>query len=150
MYANISEPDRGARALISSDQCVIDEQWFFIRGCVEIPIVGTGDVFLWGLWASIKEEVFNEIWESWEEEGRERYRGPFKGRLGNSVAVYPETLNLKLRIVIQPVGSRPLFMIEEDQHPLAIAQQTGISRQQAAELSATLLHMQGPWSSSPQ
>ena len=145
MYAGLSESDRGSRCLIGSDQCIIDEQWFFIRGCLEIPIVDSDDVFLWGLWASVKEEVFNEISAAWEEERRERRLAPFKGRLANSLSVYPETLNLKLRIIIQPVGTRSLFILEEE-HPLATAQQRGMSRSDVAELSAKLLHMQGPWS----
>lgn len=150
MYANMSESDRGARALISSDQCIVDETWFFIRGCLEIPVLYSSEVFLWGLWATVKEEVFNELSESWEEEGRETRRGPFNARLANSLSVYPETLNVKLRIVIQPVGTRPLFIVEEEQHPLATAQQHGISRLEAMELSATLLHIQGSWSTSLQ
>jgi hypothetical protein len=107
------------------------------------------DVFLWGLWASVKEEVFNEISAAWEEEGREKRLDPFKARLANSLSVYPETLNLKLRIVIQPVGTRPLFIIEEE-HPLAAAQQRGMSLREVAELSAKLLHIPGPWSKTPQ
>jgi hypothetical protein len=149
MYANMSAPDRGARALISSDQCIIDEALFFLRGCLEIPILDSAEVFIWGLWVVVKEDAFNEISASWEEEGRERRRGPFKARLANSLSVYPETLNLKLRIVIQPVGTRPLFILE-DQHPLATAQQHGISRLEAMELAATLLHIQGPSSRSLQ
>jgi hypothetical protein len=149
MYANMSESDRG-RALISSDQCIVDDASFFIRGCLEIPVLDSSEVFIWGLWALVKEEVFNEISDSWEEEGRETRRGPFKARLANSLSVYPETLNLRLRIVIQPLGTRPLFILEEEQHPLATAQQHGISRLEAVELSATLLHVQGPWSRSLQ
>jgi hypothetical protein len=106
-------------------------------------------VFLWGLWASVKEEVFNEISESWEEDHRETLRGPFKARLANSLWIYPDTLNLKLRIVIQPVGTRLLFIIEEER-PLATAQQHGISRLDAMELSTTLLHVPGPSSRSLQ
>ena len=139
----MSESDRGTRALISSDQCIIDEELFFVRGCLPIPIVNSSEVFLWGLWAMVREEVFNEISECWEEQGRETHRGPFKARLANSLSIYPETFNLKLRIVIRPVGTRPDFILEEEQHPLAIAQQQGISRLEAAELSATLLHMKG-------
>lgn len=149
MYANMPEPDRDARTLISSDQCIVDRVWFFIRGCLEIPVCDSSEVFIWGLWASVKEEVFNEISESWEEAGRETRRGPFKARLANSLSAYPETLSLKLQIVIQPVGTRPLFILEEE-HPLAKAQRDGISRLEAMELSATLLHVQGPWSRSIQ
>jgi len=144
LCANMPEPDRSTRALISSDQCIVDEEWFFIRGCLEIPILESREVFVWGLWAAVKEEIFNEISESWGEGGRETRRGPFKARLANSLSEYPETLNAKLRIVIQPAGTRPLFILEEDQHPLALAQQSGISRREAMELAAILLHTQGP------
>jgi hypothetical protein len=39
MYANLNSEDRDLRAVIGSDQCIVDEQWFFIRGCLEIPAV---------------------------------------------------------------------------------------------------------------
>jgi hypothetical protein len=66
-----------------------------------------------------------------------------RSRLGwRTLSLYPETLNLKLLIVLQPVGTRPLFILEEE-HPLATAQRDGISRADAMELCATLLHIQG-------
>jgi hypothetical protein len=90
---------------------------------------------------SIREEVFDQIEDCWELEGREQ-SGPFKGRLGNSLAEYPETLNLKTEILVQPVGTRPLFVIEESEHPLAIEQASGISRARAWELASLALHSQ--------
>lgn len=93
--------------------------------------------------------VVNEISEAWKEEGRERRLASVKARLASSLLVYPETINLKLRIVIQPMGTRPLVILEEE-HPLAAAQQRGMSRREVAELSAKLLHMPGPWSKMPQ
>jgi hypothetical protein len=83
---------------------IIDPEWFFIRGCLEMPISGSGDLFLWGLWVAVREEVFDEMSACWELAGREKLRGPFKGRLGNSLSVYQETLNLKVQI-LSPLGS---------------------------------------------
>jgi hypothetical protein len=140
MYANMNRSERDVRCVRGSDQYIIDEKWFFIRGCLEIPITDSDEVFLWGLWASVREEVFDEISESWELVGREKSRGPFKGRLGNSLAEYPETLNLKLRIMLRPVGQRPLFVIEEPDHPLAIEQSLGIARERALAMAALVLH----------
>jgi hypothetical protein len=57
--------------------------------------------------------------------------------------MYPQTLNLKLRIVLQPVGVRPLLFLEDDEHVLAVQQKSGISQQQAAELASFLLHAEG-------
>jgi hypothetical protein len=142
MYANMKREERDVRAVIGSDQCIIDQKWFFIRGCIEIPIIGESEPFLWGVWASIKQEVFDEIEDSWQLQGRERTRGPYKGRLVNSLSIYPETLNLKLRIVIQPLGTRPLFFIEEE-HPLATEQLHGITSSHASEMSSLLLHQRG-------
>lgn len=142
MYANMNWDERDARCVCGSDQYIIDQRWFFIRGCLEIPIIDSSDVFLWGLWASVRDEVFDEISECWELAGREKSRGPFKGRLGNSLSIYPETLNLKVQILIRPIGERPLLMVEESDHQLAAEQKSGITRARAWELAALLLHQQ--------
>jgi len=142
-YANLRQDEREARAISGSDQCIIDQQDFYIRGCLEIPIVGTDQVFLWGLWAKIKEEVFDEISDHWEFEGRENVIGPYKGRLANSLSIYPDTLNQLLEIRVRPVGSRPLLLLEEPENLLAIEQGSGISSQRASEYSCLLMRMAG-------
>jgi len=135
VYANMKREERDVRTIIGSDQCIVDQKWFFIRGCLEIPVPGSTEPFLWRLWASVREEVFDEISESWEQKGRENVRGPFKGRLANSLSLYPETLNLKVKILIQPIATRPLFIVEQLEHPLAVEQQTGISEERACEIA---------------
>jgi len=142
MYAKMKREERDTRALIGSDQCVIDQRWFFIRGCLEVPILGADEPFVWGLWVSIKEGVYDEMSDCWTLEGREKLHGPFKGRLANSLTVYPETLNLKTEIRLQPVGSRPLFRLEEPDNLLAKEQSSGISLARAMELASLLLHQE--------
>jgi hypothetical protein len=139
-YGNLSHDEREARAIVGTDQCIIDQQQFFLRGCLEIPIAGHSERFLWGLWASVWEKDFEEIGDCWELQGREKTHGPFKGRLANSIKDYPETLNLKLKIVLQAFGTRPLFYIEESEHPLAQEQEYGISYQRAMERASFYLH----------
>ncbi len=138
--ANLSQDERDTRAVIGSDQVILDGQHFFLRGCLEIPIIGHSEPFLWGLWATVWEKDFDEIADCWESPDREKTHGPFKGRLANSVSDYPETMNLRLRIVLQPVGTRPLFYIEEPEHPLAQEQQNGITYQSAMERATLRLH----------
>ena len=139
-YANMSSEDRDTRSTIASDQCIIDSELFYVRGLLEVPVLDSDEVFLWGLWANVKEEVFDELDESWEEHGRETRHGPFKARLANKLAVYPDTLNLKMTVQIQPVGQRPLFFIDEEAHPLAVAQRMGMSANETHELVSRLLH----------
>jgi hypothetical protein len=142
LYANMKRDERDVRAIIGSDQCIVDQKWFFVRGCLEIPILSSTEPFIWGLWASIREHVFDEISESWKEQGREGVRGPFKGRLANSLSVYADTLNLKVRILIQPVGTRPLFVVEQLEHTLALEQQNGISGERVSDIASLLLHQE--------
>jgi len=139
-YANMSLEDRDIRSIITSDQCIIDSEVFYVRGLLEIPIVGSEERFLWGLWASVREEIFDELDESWEEKGRENRHGPFKARLANKLGVYPDTLNLRMTIKVQPVGTRPLFFIDEEDHPLAVVQRVGMSANETQELVSRLLH----------
>jgi len=137
-YANMASDERDNRAVISSDQCIIDDNEFWIRGCLEIPIRDTDEIFIWGLWANLFEEDFDTIHDHWETPNRENLIGPFKGRLGNKLSLYPQTANLKLTIQIQPLGTRPLIFIDED-HPLKSEQEEGISLETARRYSCMLM-----------
>jgi hypothetical protein len=139
-YAWLKEPERERRARLSSDQCIIDDEAYFLRGLIEIPIIGFQDKFLWGVWARIWKKDFDEIGEHWEIAGRENLIGPYKGRLNNRLSEYPDTLNLKCTIRIEPVGSRPLLYINEPDHPLAQEQRQGISLERIQEIASHLMH----------
>jgi hypothetical protein len=140
-YANLTQADRAKRAECSSDQCIIDDGTFSVRGLIEIPIHGQDTPFLWGVWANLHRDDFITIQESWHEEGREMKLGPFKGRMANQLSIYPNTLNLKISVIIQPVGARPIFELNED-HLLADQQRLGISLDRARQMAADLLHAQ--------
>jgi hypothetical protein len=48
--------------------------------------------------------------------------------------------HMKVQIVIRPVGERPLFVIEENDHELAVEQFSGFTRDGAVALAGLLLH----------
>ena len=50
--------EREERAELTSDQCVIDGQHFFLRGNLEIPILDSQEKLVWGVWVSVSEESF--------------------------------------------------------------------------------------------
>jgi hypothetical protein len=142
-YFKLSRDERETRAILGSDQCVIDGEQFYIRGCLELPVIESERVFLWGVWARVHEKDYDEIEAHWTAEGREGKIGPYKGRLANSLPIYAESLNLKLEVQIEPVGSRPLFFLEDPDHPMAIEQQGGITMQKAEEYFCLLTRLAG-------
>jgi hypothetical protein len=78
-YAILSKNDRDTRAVIGSHQCIIDQVEFYIRGCLEIPVLGSEEPFIWGIWVAVKEEAYDEISANWHISGRENTVGPYKG-----------------------------------------------------------------------
>jgi hypothetical protein len=42
-YYTIPEAERTKRCQLGSDDCVIDEQEYYVRGCIEIPVHGTDE-----------------------------------------------------------------------------------------------------------
>ena len=140
-YVGLTDEERNARASLSSEQCIIDQEQFYVRGCIEIPVRGTDGVFLWGVWAKVEDKVFDAITENWNSEGREAKIGPYEGLLANALAIYPRTLDLKLGIQIMPIGVRPLFRVNDADHSLAIEQKYGITAEHAQEYACHLLRI---------
>ncbi|MDJ0385998.1 DUF2199 domain-containing protein [Streptomyces sp. G-G2] len=129
-----------AHSLLSPDQCVIRGSHFFIKGLIEIPVIGSGDVFSWGVWVSLSEENFTRALSVWDTEGREAEK-PYFGWLSTELALYSEsTTDLKTNAHTRPVGRSPLIELEPTGHPLAVEQRTGITRERVREIAMAVLH----------
>ncbi|RPE36527.1 hypothetical protein EDD38_4902 [Kitasatospora cineracea] len=132
------EADRDS--MLSSDQCVIKGQHFFIRGLIEIPVIGSADVFSWGVWVSLSRDNFARALDRWNTEGRES-EPPYFGWLSTELTPYsPSTLNLKTNAHTRPLGERPFIELEPTDHPLAVEQRTGITRARVREIATAVLH----------
>lgn len=131
--------ERARRGELSSDQCVIDDQFFFVLGRLEIPVTGLAEPFCWLVWVSLSEENFMRTCEMWETEGRES-EPPYFGRLNTSLPCHPNTLDLKTHVQTRPVGQRPSVILEPAEHPLAVEQRNGITPARVRELAECVLH----------
>ena len=138
-YDMIAPEERSWRAKLSSDQCIIDNQHYFVRGCIEIPVLDGLGPFIWGVWVSLSEKSFESLSELWETPDRES-EPPYFGWLSASLPGYPETLNLKTNVHTRPVGQRPLIELEPTDHPLAVEQREGITMARVQEIVECVLH----------
>lgn len=131
-----SDPD----SMLSSDQCVIKGQHFFIRGLIEIPVIGSQDIFSWGVWVSLSSNNFARALDVWNTVGREAEK-PYFGWLSTELPLYPEsTTNLKTNAHTRPVGKRLFIELEPTDHPLAVEQRTGITQDRIREIAMAVLH----------
>ncbi|MFJ2947716.1 DUF2199 domain-containing protein [Streptomyces sp. NPDC087226] len=126
--------------VLSSDQCVIRAQHYFVKGLIEIPVIGSDEVFSWAAWVSLSRENFSRVADLWDTTGREAEE-PYFGWLTTDLSAYsPTTFNLKTHVHTRQVGERPFVELEPTDHPLAVEQRRGMTRDRVREIAAAVLH----------
>ena len=138
-YLTIPAEERKARCYLTSDVCVIDGKEFFVRGCLEIPVVDGPRPFVWGVWSSLSQKSFKRVIELWDYDGREK-EPPYFGWLCTRLPMYPDTGLLKTHVHLRPLNKRPFIELGPTDHPLAVEQRNGITMARVREIAAALLH----------
>ena len=139
LWYALPEGERAERAFLSSDECVIDDEHFFVRGRVVLPVDGGADSFVWLVWVSLSAANFQRMGELWETEGRES-EPPYFGWLQSALPYDESTLSLKTAVHTMPLGERPEIEIQSEGHQLALEQAHGISMGRAQEIVERALH----------
>jgi hypothetical protein len=137
------EGPRSGDDRLSDDLCTWTDDGgdlsYFIRGVLEIPIVGSDEVFGYGVWSSLSEKSFDRALELWDDPRRTE-EPPYFGWLSNSLPGYPETLNLKLDVMTRELELRPLLVLQEGDHPLIDEQRSGITLDRVREIAELNMH----------
>ena len=130
-YFGVPEAERAKRIWSSQDACVIDDEDFFIRGVILIPIHGEGEALGLGVWVSQKRENFETYMKNYDTPDI----GPFFGWLSNRLPFYErDTLALKTMAHFQGNKKRPLIDIEPSDHQLYVDYSGGITLDRAWQL----------------
>jgi hypothetical protein len=138
-YYCIPEAERETRCELTSDICVVDDEFFFVRACLEIPVHDADEPFIWGVWCSLSRTNFDEYLRCLDSPGRGEV-GPYFGWLSAALQTYPDTENLKTMVHPRAPGERPWVELEPTDHPLAVEQREGISVERVAEIYAAYMH----------
>lgn len=131
------KPEEQAASFLNADICVIQDSEFFVRGCLEIPVAGETEWFMWGVWVSVSKPNFDRYLETGD--ARTEPDGPHFGWLCNRLPGYPDTLHLKTDVYFRGNALRPVIVLEPTDHPLAVHQRDGMSEdalRQVLEASA--------------
>lgn len=141
---DVSEAEFHDRVDLTDDQCVVDEKYFFIRGHIPIPIIGTNETFLWSVWCSLSERSFLHSCERWDEPDRAS-DPPYFGWLMTILPGYPDTLHLQCNVQSREVGVVPCVTVfEPDDHLLVLEQRNGITMDRVRQFAHLILHDRGP------
>ena len=132
---DVSEKER--RVFLTSDLCVLDGKFFFIRCLLPIKVHGTDEDFSWGIWSCLSKENFLRYQASYDEDMSDWE--PMFGYLSNRLPDYPDTLNLKLSVQPGPRRARPTVQLEPTDHRLAVDQREGITLEKLLEIVSPYL-----------
>lgn len=138
-YDGRPDADRQETSFLDEDLCSIDGESFFIRAVLLVPVVGTDEQFGWGVWTSLSEANFKRYIELFDEADVSG-EGPYFGWLSNQLPHYPDTLSLKVDVLLQNDRQRPLLSLQPDDHPLVIDQRDGMSWERAVAIVEGLMH----------
>lgn len=122
-----------ALSFLDEDYCAIDDESFFVRGVIHLPILGAAESFCWGVWGSLSRQNFEALLKADQSEERVDLP-PIFSWLSTQIPDYPDTLSLKMHAHIQEPGSRPHFRLEPSDHPLAKEYQHGITPERVKEI----------------
>ncbi|HEY3144882.1 MAG TPA: DUF2199 domain-containing protein [Dongiaceae bacterium] len=116
-YFAVPEVERASRVRHTKSLCAIDGNSYYVRGCVEVPIIGRDERFAWGVWVSVSAASWNAIHEAWDRPDCAN-EPPYFGWLNAALKLYPDTINLKTKLYLRP-DVAPYIELEPTDHPLA-------------------------------
>lgn len=137
----VPDEEFAQRVELEHSLCVVDQQYFFARGHIQIPIRGTDEHFIWSVWCSVSEDSFVRMMDDWNNPSRTESEAYF-GWLYTEIPTYePSTLRLKTMLYEREPGVVPLVQLWSTEHPLAMAQREGITMREAETLVHRLMHV---------
>ncbi len=109
----------------------------FVRVCLEVPIYGYSQPFIWGVWVSLSEKSLERYVSSWNDvDESDMYFGWFSSKL----PYYDNTLSLPAKVRPRKNGIRPYLQLEQDGHELANDWCTGMSFEKAQRIAEICMH----------
>ncbi|QYR24111.1 DUF2199 domain-containing protein [Paenibacillus sp. sptzw28] len=136
VYYDIASPeDQNKRFELGEELCIMDNEYYFIRGCIEIPIIDTDEHLIWGVWVSLSEANFNKTKEFWDNQ---ELLEPMYGWLSTSLPCYPDTVSLKAFVHLRGNGLRPYIELEPTDHPLAVESKIGVTYERVQQIAEEL------------
>lgn len=136
----VPEDERDGLVDLGDDVCVINGEYFYLRGCIEIPVHGFSDPFIWGAWVEVHECDFKEYVTLSEKSDRAKI-GPYYTRLSAHFRPYEQNCkDLNLRLHPRGVGIRPFLELEPTDHQMALEQRNGISTDRLSEIYEMMVH----------
>lgn len=133
----LAEDERDERVWLSEDFAVLDDERFFVRGLLELPIPELDDRFAYGAWVEVTMRDFRKVTKRWTDP--EQF-APVAAVLANELSPYRSTTWLRAELRPTTPDQLPAIELADGEHPLIQDQRQGITAARSDELAAVVLH----------
>ena len=138
-YFDVPEGEREARIGPYDEEMVIDDNRFFLKANIEIPIQQQDDKFGWTVWVEMTEKDSKRVSEIWDVPNRAS-EPPIPIWIACRIGLYMDTLGLKGKLIHTPPNVRRLLVLDDGDHPLVKEQRSGIGMARVREIASLALH----------
>ncbi|MET0943828.1 MAG: DUF2199 domain-containing protein [Flavobacterium sp.] len=140
-YFSVPLEEREQRIEYGGSWCYVDEEHFFHRGRLTIPIIDYHEDLVFNVWTTISEANFCVRMDLWEDANRINQE-PYFGWMQTDVPTYGKTISLKSIAIEQELGLVPEIKMIEENHPLTIDQENGITFEKAVAIVNEIMKIQ--------
>jgi hypothetical protein len=144
----VPEQERDRRVRQSDDFVSIDDEAFFIRGVVPIPVEDLDHPYCWGFWVKVARKHFEEYQRFFNVDPPRDHPG-FEGTLANQTRHLAPTLGSPVNVGLQSGRHRPVIMLLDESHTLAQDQARGVTRSRVHTWSTLFQGREDPLQPTP-
>ena len=129
--------ERARRCWLAEDFAVLDDERFFVRGLLELPVPELESRFAYGTWCELAMPDFQELMRHWRDDDQ---FPPVDCVVANELEPYRDTIGLRATLHATSPDKLPTVDLADAPHELVHAQREGITVDRSDELAAAVLH----------
>ena len=132
--ASMDAEERDAQCKYSDDYVVCNDEYFYVRCVIPLPVVDSDINYSIGAWAQVSQNSFTNIWELWSDPDQVK-EPPISALLANTIHLNTHTEDIEVQVQLTGPKSRPTILIRDSKSSLYSEQNHGITVHRASEYS---------------
>lgn len=132
--ASMDVEERDSTCKFTNDYVVCNDEYFYLRCVLPLPIHDTGREYCLGVWVQVSPNSFNKVWELWDDDAQVS-EPPFRGLLANNVHLNTGASNAEVMVKLTGSKTRPVVTVKDVACSLYKEQQCGITIHRSSEYS---------------
>ncbi len=138
--AAIAKHEVEGRVSGDDDRCVVDDEHYFIRATMSVPIIGATETLEFSIWGTVSQDNFDRYQATFHEDHQSRLGTMFSWFASRLPLYEVSTLSLRGCLFLQDGRKRPVYEIDPSEtHQIVTDIRNGITRERALEFAALVL-----------